>query len=91
MYTRIYAMKKDEIRIEKITSRKAAELIADFFGTDHVYSTSERATYAAADARGRFWIPLRAGKDVILLPPEIETAYDYMMTNQVVRFVSNSR
>lgn len=51
MCTRIYAMRKNGIRIEKITSRKAAELIADFFGTDNVYSTSERATYAAANAR----------------------------------------
>lgn len=91
MYTRMYTMRRNGIRIEKITSWKAAEIIADFFGTDHVYSTSKRATYATADARGRFWIPLRDGKDVILLPPSMETAYDYMMTDQVVRFVSNSR
>ena len=91
MYTKIYTMRRNDIKIEKITSRKAAELIADFFGTDYIYNTSERATYAAADAQGRFWIPLRDGKDVILLPPAMETAYDYMMTDQVVRFVSNSR
>ena len=91
MFRRRYTMKRDGIRIEKISSRKAAELIADFFGTDHVYSTSERGTCAAADARGRFWIPLRNGKDVILIPPAMETAYDSMMADQVVRFVSNSR
>ena len=91
MFRRRYTMKRDGIRIEKISSRKAAELIADFFGTDHVYSTSERGTCAAADARGRFCIPLRNGKDVILIPPAMETAYDSMMADQVVRFVSNSR
>ena len=84
-------MKRDGIRIERITSRKAAELIADFFGTDHVYSTSERGTCAAADARGRFWIPLKDGKDVILLPPVMETSYDLMMADQVVSFISNSK
>ena len=84
-------MKRDGIRIEKITSRKAAELIADFFGTDHVYSTSERGTCAAADARGRFWIPLRDGKDVILLPPSMETADDCMMIGCVTNFINNSR
>lgn len=91
MCTRRYTMKRDGIRIDKITSRKAAELIADFFGTDHVYSTSERGTCAAADARGRFWIPLRDGKGVILLPPSMETAYDVMMAGQVASYISNSR
>ena len=84
-------MKRDGIRIEKISSRKAAELIADFFGTDHVYSTSERGTCAAADARGRFWIPLRDGKDVILLPPSMATADDCMMIDSVLNYVNNSR
>lgn len=84
-------MKRDGIRIEKITSRKAAELIADFFGTDHVYSTSERGTCAAADARGRFWIPVKEGKDVILLPPSMETADDCMMIGYVTNFITNSR
>ena len=91
MCTRRYTMKRDGIRIEKITSRKAAELIADFFGTDHVYSTSERGTCAAADARGRFWIPVKDGKDVILLPPSMETAYDCMMIDSVLNYVNNSR
>lgn len=84
-------MKRDGIRIERITSMKAAELIADFFGTDHIYSTSERATYAAADARGRFWIPLRDGKDVIILLPEKASMDDYMTLESVASYVSNSR
>ena len=91
MCTRRYTMKRDGIRIENITSRKAAEHIADFFGTDHVYSTSERGTCAAADARGRFWIPVKDGKDVILLPPSMETAYDCMMIDSVLNYVNNSR
>lgn len=91
MYTRIYTMRRNDIKIEKITSRKAAELIADFFGTDYIYNTSERATYAAADAQRRFWIPLRDGKDVILLLPTIETTYDLITANQLIRFISNSR
>ena len=79
------------IRIERMASRKAAELIADFFGTNQIYSTSDRGTYAAADARNRFWIPVKDGKDVIVVPPSDREGSDYIMMDSVIRYIENSR